>query len=383
MPENNRNRSKLGIAVTSVLAAGTLVAGSLVGQNGCANALEPQAQAALQQAGISGVTVTMQGREAYLSGPGLSQDQLTAAKTAVEKVYGVRWAKVKLDSSGTPAQPTPEPSSPAPSSPEASSPAPATSASPSPSETSASPSQNAPVVKPQVNIVGSSSGTTLNGTVATQAEADALVAAAGKAFGTPVTNNLVVDPKCEKAPWVNDLANAMGGFPKIGGNASVKADGGSITITGDVANEADLASIAAAMATVKVPSTIRVQVAAPSTGPLTDAEKAQINGVVVNFASGVYTLDATAKAKLDAIIPLLAKSDVKLVVNGYVSLPNPDDTLIPSSKARAQAVADYLTSKGIDPTRITVVGKGAADPVADNDTDEGRYKNQRATLTVA
>ena len=396
MPDDNKpSRSKLGIAITSVLAAGTLIAGSLVGQNTNAVSLEPKAQAALQQAGISGVTVTMQGREAYLSGPGLSQDQLAAAKVAVEKVYGVRWAKVKLDSSGQPGAPAPETSTPAASSPEASSPAPSSSeasspapstseaSSPAPSETSASPSQNAPVVKPQVNIQGSPSGTIIDGTVATQAEADALAAAAEKAFGGPVINKIVVDPKCEKAPWVNELANAMAGFPKISGNASLKAGNGGITISGDVASEADLAVITAAAKTISVPTNVNIQVSAPGKVALTDAEKAQINAVVVNFATGVYTLDATAKAKLDAIVPLLAKSDVKLVVNGYVSLPNPEDTLISSSKARAQAVVDYLVSRGIESTRFTAVGKGAADPVGDNNTDAGRYQNQRATLTVA
>jgi len=397
MPDDNKpSRSKLGIAITSVLAAGTLIAGSLVGQNTNAVSLEPQAQAALQKAGISGVTVTMKGREAYLSGPGLSQDQLAAAKAAVEDVYGVRWARIQLDNSGTPGTPepatpsSPEPPSPAPSSPEASSPQPSSSApsspepsSPSPSATSPSPSQTAPVVKPQVNIQGSPSGTTIDGTVATQAEADALVAAAEKAFGGPVTNKLVVDPKCDKAPWVGQLADAMKGFPKISGNASLKAGDGGITISGDVAKEADIAAITASTATISVPTRVNVQVSAPGASPLTDAEKAQINAVVVNFASGSTSLDATARAKLDAIYPLLAKSDVKLVVKGYVSLPNPEATIQTYSTARAQAVVDYLVSRGIDAGRLTVQAMGSSDPVADNDTEDHRYQNQRATLTVA
>ena len=389
MPDDNqRSRSKLGIAITSVLAAGTLIAGSLVGQNTNANSLEPTVQAAVQQAGVTGVTVTMKGREAYISGDGVSQDQLDKAKAAAEAVYGVRWAKIEGGASGAPS--TPPASSAAPSSAEPSSPAPSSSAPPSPepsspssSATSPSQSQTAPVVKPQVNIQGSPSGTIIDGTVATQAEADALVAAAEKAFGGPVTNKLVVDPKCDKAPWVGQLADAMKGFPKISGNASLKAGDGGITISGDVAKEADIAAITASTATISVPTRVNVQVSAPGASPLTDAEKAQINAVVVNFASGSTSLDATARAKLDAIYPLLAKSDVKLVVKGYVSLPNPEATIQTYSTARAQAVVDYLVSRGIDAGRLTVQAMGSSDPVADNDTEDHRYQNQRATLTVA
>lgn len=47
------------------------------------------------------------------------------------------------------------------------------------------------------------------------------------------------------------------------------------------------------------------------------------------------------------------------------------------SAARAQMVADYLMTQGIDASMITVKGMGDADPVASNDTEEGRSKNRR------
>jgi len=251
MSVQDKRRGKVGIAVTSVLLGGTLVAGGLVGQATNANALEPKATAALQQAGITGVTVTMKGREAYLSGQGVSQDQLDQAKAAVAAVYGVRW--VKADG--------------------------VTVASPTPTQTSTTTPPPPP----------------------------------------PPPSTTPTQP----------------------------------------------------------PST-------PTTPPggLTDPEIAQINAVVANFPSGVFTLDDAAKAKLDVIVPLLAKSTVSLDIKGYVSLPNSAATLTSDSLARAQAVADYLTGKGIDPTRIKTEGLGAADPVGDNNTAEGRYQNQRATLTV-
>ncbi|GAX60515.1 outer membrane protein and related peptidoglycan-associated (lipo)proteins [Candidatus Scalindua japonica] len=50
------------------------------------------------------------------------------------------------------------------------------------------------------------------------------------------------------------------------------------------------------------------------------------------------------------------------------------------SSKRAQAIKDYLVGKGIDPSRITTIGLGYTQPIADNDTPEGRALNRRAEI---
>jgi OOP family OmpA-OmpF porin len=52
------------------------------------------------------------------------------------------------------------------------------------------------------------------------------------------------------------------------------------------------------------------------------------------------------------------------------------------SLRRADAVQSYLVSKGLDPARLYTEGKGEAQAVADNSTDEGRAKNRRVTIEV-
>jgi outer membrane protein OmpA-like peptidoglycan-associated protein len=49
---------------------------------------------------------------------------------------------------------------------------------------------------------------------------------------------------------------------------------------------------------------------------------------------------------------------------------------------RAQAIKDYLLKKKIDPDRVEVDGKGLKEPVATNETEEGRAKNRRVEISV-
>jgi OOP family OmpA-OmpF porin len=54
------------------------------------------------------------------------------------------------------------------------------------------------------------------------------------------------------------------------------------------------------------------------------------------------------------------------------------------SEARAEAVKQYLVDRyEIDPSRITTEGVGASQPIASNDTAEGREANRRAEIVVS
>lgn len=53
------------------------------------------------------------------------------------------------------------------------------------------------------------------------------------------------------------------------------------------------------------------------------------------------------------------------------------------SQQRAASVAQYLISQGVDPTRVAAQGMGESQPIASNDTTQGRQQNRRVELELA
>ena len=68
---------------------------------------------------------------------------------------------------------------------------------------------------------------------------------------------------------------------------------------------------------------------------------------------------------------------------GYTDSAGTDAIDNPLSVNRAASTRDYLASHGVDPNRIVIDGRGARDPIADNNTAEGRARNRRVEVFVA
>jgi len=104
-----------------------------------------------------------------------------------------------------------------------------------------------------------------------------------------------------------------------------------------------------------------------------------LSGVL--FDTGKSTIKPDAKvtlAKLAGIMLVFSKTTMQ--IEGYTDNVGSEASNLTLSTARAKAVADFLTSQGIAPTRLTSVGKGPADPVASNDTPDGRSQNRRVEI---
>lgn len=90
-----------------------------------------------------------------------------------------------------------------------------------------------------------------------------------------------------------------------------------------------------------------------------------------------------AQARLDEILEVLGfYEDAPVEVVGHTDDRGDDAYNQTLSEERAAAVAGYLESGGVDPGRLTVEGRGEADPAQPNDSDAGRQANRRVEITV-
>jgi outer membrane protein OmpA-like peptidoglycan-associated protein len=98
----------------------------------------------------------------------------------------------------------------------------------------------------------------------------------------------------------------------------------------------------------------------------------------VQFDTGKATLTASSHARLDTIVEYMThKKSAQIEISGHTdNVGNKKDNK-KLSQQRADAVRDYLVSKGIDAGRIRTVGYGDERPIASNDTPEGRQQNRR------
>lgn len=101
----------------------------------------------------------------------------------------------------------------------------------------------------------------------------------------------------------------------------------------------------------------------------------------VNFDNDKATLRPEAMVILDQAAETLKEwGDVKVEVAGHTDSSASDAYNLQLSERRANAVRDYLISKGVAAERLTAKGYGESMPVADNSTAEGRFKNRRVEL---
>jgi chemotaxis protein MotB len=124
---------------------------------------------------------------------------------------------------------------------------------------------------------------------------------------------------------------------------------------------------------------------------LQNAIKITVNDQLL-FPSGDWQMPVTAQQTIAKMVPILAPmQQTKIVVNGYTdNVPigpglmrqGITSNLILSQK-RADNVMNFMTSKGVNPSFVSAQGFGDADPVASNDTPEGRAQNRRVELTLA
>lgn len=102
----------------------------------------------------------------------------------------------------------------------------------------------------------------------------------------------------------------------------------------------------------------------------------------ITFPTNSYSINPSFYSTLDRVAQQLNDGRVAVVVSGYTDSTGNDAINIPLSNNRANAVAQYLRSKGVPGNRINSQGYGSANPIASNATEAGREQNRRVELNI-
>lgn len=112
-------------------------------------------------------------------------------------------------------------------------------------------------------------------------------------------------------------------------------------------------------------------------------------GIAVSFDSGIlFDFDSSSLRpegyenlrKLTRIIN--RDDDTILMIVGHTDSRGDEDYNLRLSERRAQSASRYMVSQGLSSDRIQIVGRGEHEPIADNDTDEGRQENRRIEVAI-
>ena len=107
--------------------------------------------------------------------------------------------------------------------------------------------------------------------------------------------------------------------------------------------------------------------------------------IVLHFDSGKSSieLNQSQREKYLSMVRALDKVDnVSILVEGHTDNTGEAEGNLVLGKKRADFIKDYLVSNGIAPIRIQTISKGQHEPIASNDTPQGRAQNRRIVITV-
>ncbi|MBC6111035.1 OmpA family protein [Pedobacter fastidiosus] len=117
------------------------------------------------------------------------------------------------------------------------------------------------------------------------------------------------------------------------------------------------------------PLPVPVATTAPATG-VTGFEK-------IGFDFNSSVLKTESYPTLDKLSSVLRENGGKVTVNGYASSEGTAAYNLKLSKDRANSVKTYLVNSGVNASQVATKGNGEANPIASNDTEEGRIENRR------
>ncbi len=269
----------------------------------------------------------------------------------------------------------------------------------------------------------------LKGIVSSQAEMDSIVKAATARVGTvdKVDNQLTVSDDIKPSPWLDNVSGLMALMTEDG-SLSASPDG--LKLSGTVDSKDKQATLVdkakTLLASFNMPVTNSLTVVVPEPDPVAvealESETAVVkeapkpavvketpkqepaivkpsavkicqgkldkamSGKSIHFSSNKAIIKQDSFPLLNDVVKVMQECQDEMAggirVNGYTDSRGNDDYNMALSLRRADAVRSYLIKRKVKSALLKSVGHGETNPIADNNTREGRAQNRRITFII-
>ena len=222
----------------------------------------------------------------------------------------------------------------------------------------------------------------LSGELPGKAEIDRVIVAARSAFaGAKINDTLTADSSVAQPAWLGPVLELIPELSPVA-QAGLEAGAAGVTLSGTVATaelreriEKKAKTILGALALVNRIEVLK-KAAAVEAKPPSPPPEVRLPALYFLFDS--TELEAESQGVLDAVVDALrARSDLRVELAGFADASGQEAYNLDLSRRRAEEILGYLVSKGIDAGRLVPRGYGESQPVADNQTPEGRALNRR------
>jgi OmpA-OmpF porin, OOP family len=217
----------------------------------------------------------------------------------------------------------------------------------------------------------------------------ALAAAAGrKFFSEKVVDNLKASVGAPSG-FASAVVPALGALSRLSTGTLVVSDR-EVNLSGDAFHDAAAAQIRAGLGKDFPPGwQFKAEISVKPAAAPVDATVCQqlfsdlLAKGKIRFESGRATIDPDSAGLLDRLIETALRCPTaNIEIAGHTDADGEEAFNRALSEKRAQAVADYLVKAGLPANRFTATGYGSSQPVASNDTDEGKAQNRRIDFVV-
>ena len=216
----------------------------------------------------------------------------------------------------------------------------------------------------------------------------ALVAAAGrKFFNEKVVDNIKASLGAPSG-FANAVVPALGALSRLSTGTLVVSDR-EVKLSGDAFYDAAAAQIRAGLKDFPQGWQFKADISVkPASAPVDGTVCQQLfSGLLakgkIRFESGRATIDPDSAGLLDRLIETALRCpSANIEIAGHTDADGEDGFNQALSEKRAQAVTDFLVKAGLPAERFTAMGYGSTQPVASNDTDEGKAQNRRIDFVV-